>query len=184
MSTETMEQTIWNAVKGKQRFSFTELKERTGLNFTELFSWVEQSVLNGKISLSVSVNAEANYAHQSRDEYLYTRFMDLVTIHFAEDRSIRFYASKLRISPKYLSTVMKNVCGKTPSLLIKEKVMDEIKYRLCCTQESIKEIAYGLNFPNLSFFGKYFKAETGLSPSTYRTIHAKQKNDNQQNSTR
>ena len=174
-----MEQTIWNAVEGKQSFSFAELKERTGLNFTELFSWVEQSVLNGKVSLSVNVNAEANYVHQSRDEYLYTRFMDLVGTHLVEDRSIRFYASKLCISPKYLSTVVKHVCGKTPTLLIKEKVMAEIKYRLCCTQESIKEIAYGLNFPNLSFFGKYFKAETGVSPSAYRAIHSKQKTNNQ-----
>lgn len=174
-----MEHTIWNAVEGKQSFSFAELKERTGLNFTELFSWVEQSVLNEKVSLSVSVNAEANYVHQSRDEYLYTRFMDLVGTHHTEERSIKFYASKLCISPKYLSTVVKHVCGKTPSALIKEKVMDEIKYRLCCTQETIKEIAYNLNFPNASFFGKYFKAEADISPAAYRTIHSKQKNNNQ-----
>ncbi len=151
MPERKMEHTILNAIQGKQHFSFVELKERTGLNLTELFPLIEQLVQDGKVTLSVSVNAEANYVHQSRYEYLYTRFLDWVTTHLAEDRSVKFYASMLCISPKYLSVVVRHVCGKTPTLLIKEKVMDEIKYKLCCTQETIKEIAYGLNFPNLSF---------------------------------
>lgn len=179
MSEEQIEYMIWNAVERKQCFSLTELQERTGLKYTELFPWVERLVLNGKVTLSVSVNAEANNVYKSHYEYLCTCFMDLVTAHLFENRSIGFYASKMCISPKYLSFVVKQTCGKTPTVLIREKVIEEIKFRLCCTQESIKEVAYKLNFPNPSFFGKYFKAETGVSPSAYRAIHLKQKTNNQ-----
>ena len=164
------EQELWEAIKGKCCFSLGELKEKTGLDFTELFPMVGRLAMDGKVVLSVSVNAESNYVHQSRNEYLFARFMELVSTYLSVERSISFYASKLCISPKYLTSVVKQVSGKTPTTLIREKVMDEIKYKLCCTQSTIKEIAYGLNFPNLSFFGKYFKAETGVSPSVYRMM--------------
>ncbi|WP_337625282.1 helix-turn-helix domain-containing protein, partial [Phocaeicola sp.] len=42
---------------------------------------------------------------------------------------------------------------------------------LCHTQSSIKEIVNELKFPNLSFFGKYFKAHKGMSPKYYRTAY-------------
>ena len=105
---------------------------------------------------------------------------NLTAKYLPQERNINFYASKLCITPKYLSYIVKQASGKTPTILIKEKVMDEIKYRLCHTQATIKEITYALNFPNPSFFGKYFKAETGISPAAYRTKYAK--NPNQQSS--
>lgn len=167
-------QRVLDILQGRRNFPLMELKEKTGMTFTELCQSVEYLALNGKVILSVSINTEATRMYQSRCEYLYNRFMDLVSTYFTENRNVGFYASKLCISPRYLSFVVKQICGKTPTVLIKEKVMEEIKFRLCCTQESIKEIAYGLNFPNLSFFGKYFKAETSISPSIYRAIHVKE----------
>lgn len=175
------ENIIWDILKEKHIFSLDDLKEKTDWNFSELFTTVSRLAADGKITLSVSINAEKHYTHLSRYEYLFTCFMDLVSTHLDKERSINFYASQMCISPKYLSTIVKQVSGKTPTEYIKEKMIDEIKYRLCCTQASIKEIAYGLNFSNLSFFGKYFKADTGYSPSSYRTKHSAKMNINNPN---
>lgn len=166
------EEIIWNMLKKKQIYSLSELKNTTGIGLAELLVTIGKMAKDGKIKMSISVNTEAHYMHLSRCEYLFAHFMDLVSTHLVKERSISFYASKMCISPQYLSTVVKQVSGKNPTVWIREKLMDEIKYRLCCTQDSIKEIAYGLNFPNLSFFGKYFKANSGLSPSLYRTVYS------------
>lgn len=94
--------------------------------------------------------------------------MDLLFLHCGKKRYVTFYASKLCITPKYLCSIIKKVSGKTPAEWINEKTIHEIEYRLCHTQASIKEIAYELDFPNASFFGKYFKAQKGMSPKHYR----------------
>ena len=156
-------------------------KRKNRLEFQRIVHDSRQVAADGKITLSVSINAEKHYTHLTRHEYLFTCFTDLVSTHLDKERSINFYASQMCISPKYLSTIVKQVSGKTPTEYIKEKMIDEIKYRLCCTQASIKEIAYGLNFSNLSFFGKYFKADTGYSPSSYRTKHTAKMNINNPN---
>lgn len=164
------EQIIWNVLKGRHDCSLRELEETTGMGLADLLTIVGKLAVEDKVRLSVSVNAEQGHTHLSRSEYLFARFMKLLAAHFTEERKVSFYASQMCISTKYLSTAVKQASGKSPTAWIKGKMMEEIKYRLCCTQDSIKEIAYGLNFPNLSFFGKYFKSDTGISPSLYRTI--------------
>lgn len=67
------------------------------------------------------------------------------------------------------SKVIKQACGRTPSDLINETAMEQIKYRLKHSDKSIKEIAEEFNFPNQSFFGKYVKAYLGTSPASYRS---------------
>lgn len=75
------------------------------------------------------------------------------------------------ITSKYLTVVVKAVSGKTPSEWIREETVKEIERMLCHTQKSIKEIASELNFSNISFFGKYFKAYKGISPKHYRKAY-------------
>jgi AraC-like DNA-binding protein len=81
-----------------------------------------------------------------------------------------FYADKMHLSPKYLSAVVKKVSGQTPSNWIDGLVIMEAKNLLKYSEMNIQEIAYQMNFPNQSFFGKYFKQRTGMTPSTYRDI--------------
>ena len=71
-------------------------------------------------------------------------------------------------SPKYLSSVVKEVSGKTAARWIDESVILEAKALLKYSGMSIQEIAYHLNFSTQSFFGKYFKQHTGTSPSRYK----------------
>ena len=104
----------------------------------------------------------------SRKEELFEMFILTVMEHYKSERSVTFYADKLCITPKYLSFIAKEVSGVTAGDWINQYVILEAKALLKFTRMSIQEIANTLNFPNQSFFGKYFKHHTGLSPKEYR----------------
>ncbi|MCH5345552.1 MAG: AraC family transcriptional regulator [Muribaculaceae bacterium] len=106
--------------------------------------------------------------HSSRGEQLMTNFMNLVDKHFRRERTVLFYARELCVSPKHLSTVVKEVSGRTAGEWIDDAVILESKLLLRNTALSIQEISNSLSFPNQSFFGKYFKQHTGLSPRQFR----------------
>lgn len=101
------------------------------------------------------------------DEH-YAKFMSLLVENFREQRQVAFYASRMFITSKYLSNIVKQYSGLTASQLIEELVIDEIKKLLVNTQLSIKEISITLNFPSISSMGKSFKKIVGLSPRAYR----------------
>ena len=83
-------------------------------------------------------------------------------------RSVKKYAEALCITPKYLSFISKNVSGKTALEWIHQSTTETIVRYLRNSNMSIKEIADTLNFPNLSFFGKFTKSQLGMSPTEYR----------------
>ena len=95
-------------------------------------------------------------------------FIKLVRAHYAVERSVAFYASKLFISPKYLSLVVKEATGKSAARWIDEFVLMEAKNMLRYSGKNIQQVAYALNFSNQSSFGKYFKHLTGMSPTEYQ----------------
>lgn len=103
-----------------------------------------------------------------REEILFKEFIKLVSDHHRKERRVDFYAEQLFLSPKHFSTVIKKVSGKTAGQWIDEYVVLEAKTLLKYSSMSIQEVAYYMNFPNPSFFGKYFKHHTGLSPSEYK----------------
>lgn len=111
-------------------------------------------------------------ARTRRGEY-FCRFIQLLTRYFMQDRSVAFYAEKMNLTPKYLSTVIREVSGKTASQWIDDVIVQEACHRLSSSEHSIQQIAYELNFPNQSFFGVYFKNKTGTSPSSYRLDNAR-----------
>ncbi|MDE6513946.1 MAG: helix-turn-helix domain-containing protein [Muribaculaceae bacterium] len=100
---------------------------------------------------------------------LYTHeFVRLVRKYFRHEHTVRFYANKLCISPKYLSLVVKEACGRTAAEIIDEYLLLEAKNLLRFSGKNIQQIAFELNFANQSSFGKYFKNLTGLSPSEFQ----------------
>ena len=103
-----------------------------------------------------------------REEILFKEFIRLVSEHHRKERRVDFYAEQLFLSPKHFSTVIKKVSGKTAGQWIDEYVVLEAKTLLKYSAMSIQEVAYYMNFPNPSFFGKYFKQHTGMSPSEYK----------------
>lgn len=105
---------------------------------------------------------------QGRCEVLFEEFMELLQKYNKRERNVGFYARQLNITPKYLSSIVKEVSGKTAARWIDESVILEAKTLLKYSGLSIQEIAYRLNFSTQSFFGKYFKQHTGTSPSRYK----------------
>lgn len=96
------------------------------------------------------------------------RFLNLVEEHYREERLIGFYADKLCITPKYLSKLVKENTGRSAGEWIENHVILEARAMLQSSDMTIQQVASSLNFPNQSFFGKYFKRATGLSPKQYR----------------
>ena len=89
-------------------------------------------------------------------------------------RNLNYYSSKLCITSKYLSNICKENSGKTAYDWIIEYAIEDINRLLSHSDMSIKEIANYLDFPNLSFFGKFVKAHLGCSPTEFRRLKGKQ----------
>ncbi|WP_300133573.1 AraC family transcriptional regulator [uncultured Barnesiella sp.] len=104
----------------------------------------------------------------SRQEDILWKFLTLLKQYHKEERTVNFYADKMCISPKHLSSVIKQMSHKTAHEIIADFVTMTAKRLLKATTMSIQEISDELNFANQSFFGKFFKQNTGQSPSAYR----------------
>ena len=89
-----------------------------------------------------------------KDIHILSRFKALLSKHFIEERQVSFYADKLHLTPKYFSTIIKEVSGKTAGEWINEMLLLESKVRLQNKDQSIAQIAYDLNFSDPSHFGK------------------------------
>ncbi|WP_455496789.1 AraC family transcriptional regulator [Coprobacter sp.] len=111
---------------------------------------------------------DRNPQPQSRYEILFKDLMQLIVAHYKTERSVGFYAGKLCLTDKYLTRVIREVSGKTISEWIKIALIFDAKSQLKYTRKTIQEISNDLNFPNPSFFGKFFKQHTGMTPKAYR----------------
>ncbi len=110
------------------------------------------------------------HPNQRRASVLFEEFMALLSKYNIKERNVSFYADKLGISSKYLSSLVKNVSGKTAAKWIDESVILEAKSLLLYSGMSINDITKYLNFSTQSFFGKFFKQHTGVSPTRFKRI--------------
>lgn len=104
----------------------------------------------------------------TRQTELFHRFVGLVHEYASEQREVAFYADKLCISTRYLSTIVRSVAHTSAKAFIDHAVMLEIKMLLQSTDLSVQEIAYRLHFPDQSYLGRYFKKHSGEAPTEYR----------------
>ncbi|HIY46786.1 MAG TPA: helix-turn-helix domain-containing protein [Candidatus Alistipes faecigallinarum] len=104
----------------------------------------------------------------TRQTELFHRFVSLVHEHCTREREVTFYADRLCISTRYLSTIVRSVAQTTAKEFIDHTVALEIKMLLKSTDLSVQEIAYRLHFPDQSYLGRFFKKHTGESPTEYR----------------
>lgn len=105
---------------------------------------------------------------QNKQDHVFHNFVIALYRNFRQVRDVAFYAQLQHISPRYFSQIIKKKSGNQPSGWIAQMVIIEAKQLLEASELSIKEIATQLNFPNQSFFGKYFKQHVGVSPKEYR----------------
>ena len=117
---------------------------------------------------SVDFHELIDHRKKTHHEALVDKFLNLVQTHYKDERELDFYADKLCLTPKHLSKVIKGTGGKSANDLIDERVALEAKALLKSTNMTIQQISDELNFPSQSFFGKYFKRVTGMSPKEYK----------------
>lgn len=110
----------------------------------------------------------ADKANLTKAEQISKNFTQLVMQNYAMQRSVAWYAKRLGITQAHLSSIIKQTTGKTCIEIITYMVIMDAKAQLKSTDLSIHDIAYALNFTNMSFFGKYFKRHVGMSPQEYR----------------
>ena len=108
-----------------------------------------------------------------RKDGIMETFILLTTRHYRNERKLDFYAEKMALSSQYLSYIIKEKAGITASGFIARIVIADAQSKLRSTKTGIQEIAYSLNFSDVSTFGKYFKRYTGVSPKHYRDKYSK-----------
>ena len=110
-------------------------------------------------------NTVTTDVHRQR---LANEFMRLVEQSDGRIRKVEDFANQLNITPKYLSTLLKETMNRRPSEMIHFYTLKAIEHRLRYTDMTMQEIANDLNFANASFFGKYFKEHAGMTPLDFR----------------
>jgi len=104
----------------------------------------------------------------SRSESIAEQFFKLLRENVQFERSASFYADKLCISIKYLSGTLKKVTGRSVNSWIDEAVIIGAKILLKTSDMTVLQVSEELNFPNPSFFGRFFKQHVGMTPLEYR----------------
>lgn len=99
---------------------------------------------------------------------LFNRFMMLLERDYKISRDVNYYAEQMNISSKYLTNIVNQVTGHTPKTIIDQYVILQLKMHLKRTTQSIKEMAWEFHFADVSFFCRYFKKHTGLTPQQIR----------------
>lgn len=107
-------------------------------------------------------------SNKSRLNQLFYRFVQLLEANHTSRRSVSWYAEEMAITPKYLTYICRQVTDKTPTDIINSIAIREIKQILLNTNDTVKEIAYHMNYAGASSFCKYFRLQTGISPQAFR----------------
>lgn len=100
---------------------------------------------------------------------LFNRFMMLLEKDYKISRDVNYYAEQMNISSKYLTNIVSQVTGHTPKTIIDQYVILQLKMHLKRSTQSIKEMAWEFHFADVSFFCRYFKKHTGLTPQQIRS---------------
>ncbi len=99
------------------------------------------------------------------------QFHSDLTQHFRKHHDVGFYAERACLTPKYFSAVVKQETGHNAAYWIRVKIIAEAKMLLHIRHDlSVQAIADMLGFSEQSIFSRYFKHETGVSPTEFRAL--------------
>lgn len=168
---------------------FVHLSERETVMMEHLF-WKLQSEKSQKETFNddllvrmflniILLEAERIYNHKSpqlpfvlsRKEQLVAKFQLLVNQKALDIKQVSNFAALLFIHPHYLNDVVKEVTGESASAYIHKVLIEEAKSKLIQTNHTVSQIAIALNFAEESYFGRFFKKNTGITPLQYRKTH-------------
>ena len=156
--------------KTQQLNDFLKLLERIVMEEGKINPEIVKHILQGLMIGIGDLYRGKQWPNQTltRSDEIQKKFLGLVMKHYTSNRQTAFYASHLSISPQHLCMIVKQKTGRSVSDIIADMVIMDAKSQLKSTDLTIQEISYSLNFPNVSFFGKYFKRYVGVSPQKFR----------------
>lgn len=164
---------LWATGEEKKLEHYMELLDTTLEDTSNPYTLYEQKLLllslTYRICAIYSRDFQPTHETMGRKHEVFIRLIKLIEKHYTEHRSVEFYADKLCLTPKYLSALSKEVCGYTVQELVFKSIIRQAISLLKNTQKSAQEISNELNFPNPSYFGTFFKKQTGMSPQQYRS---------------
>ena len=121
--------------------------------------------------LAVTAAKQADERQHRQGDYrerLFTRFIELLNRHGTTEHAIPFYASQLCLSPNRLSAVIKEYSGQTVMQWLNRRLVLQAKVMLRGGTDPIGDIAFALGFDEQGSFARFFKRETGMTPTEYR----------------
>ncbi len=122
----------------------------------------------GNLLVRASRQYEFANARSSPSQDLLFQFQELIETNFTTLKTPKEYATQLNITPNYLNSFCKKRSGKSAGELIRQRIILEAKRLLAHTQLPVAQVAYQLNFSDNSYFGRFFKKYTGVTPEEFR----------------
>lgn len=182
------EESVLNHILSKQELiqifatnSVIKLPKKTSVWLNSLFCLLGQefrdensnieicySLMQGALQKIISLNKALNKAVHRGNEITFA-FKELVYKYHSQDKSVSFYADKLKISVNYLNRCIKQTTGIAPKEWINNVSILQSQILLQDLTKDISEIAFELNYEDPSYFGRLFKKITGTTPSQYRS---------------
>jgi len=144
-----------------------EYGSREALN-DDLLTKLYLNVLLIEIERIYKIRKQGENTRQSKKHLITSKFKQLVEKHYRSIRKVSEYADMLTMAPSYLNDIVKETTLQPASTVIHDRLILEAKAQLIQTEMSINEVAYYLKFNDSSYFCRFFRKHTGLSPQTYR----------------
>lgn len=164
-------------------YNLLEASEKNNIRLNRIMVYLEsQSQRKGKfaeaIIITIIVNLLLEIAEIANEKQqtikkiahktVYVDFMEMVHKHALTHKEVSFYADKLHITGKYLLRMIKKASGSTPRQIIDQSVLKSAYVLLADTRNDISQVAFETGFNSVSAFSRFFKRQTGISPSEYR----------------
>ncbi len=147
-----------------------EYNNRSSIN-DNLLAKLHLNILLIEIERLYKAKSTAETPKRSRKQHLASRYKQLVEQNFLKLRMVSAYAEIMFIAPNYLNDAVRETTGKSASQVISDRIVLEAKAWLIQSELSVREIAYQLEFKDTSYFCRFFKKQTGMSPQSYRETH-------------
>lgn len=166
----TLSDSHWQLLSHYYNIALFNINNAESLYKQEIVSHLLRSLIYEFLLMTDSMMPSRGDRSQSTADELYQRFLSLLGYSRGRMRKVQQYADQLCVTPDHLTAVVKHISGRTAIDWITESTVNAITHELLYTSRPVKEIADELDFPSLSFFGKYYKQHTGLSPRAKRNI--------------
>jgi AraC family transcriptional activator of pobA len=121
------------------------------------------------IQIEIARKYNETYSHQTHSYNVkIDKFEILLEQYFREEKLPSFYAEKLNITLKHLNRICNEILQKTATEVITDRVVLEIKRMLIDKQLAVNEVAFKVGYEDYSYFSRFFKKQTGMSPTEFR----------------